>query len=83
MTKNSEIKNTSTELFCDLALRSFAANWKVLRNTYGDRISHLIDDVDFMSFLIQHIINHISNNFNSFTDLEGNHENINNVNVSS
>lgn len=36
MSKNIEIVDTSTELFCDLAKRSFSANWNVLRNTYGD-----------------------------------------------
>lgn len=49
MSKNIEIVDTSTELFCDLAKRSFAANWNMLRNIYGDSISHLIDDADFMS----------------------------------
>ncbi|WP_374258143.1 hypothetical protein [Yokenella regensburgei] len=81
MSKNIEIVDTSTEQFCDLAKRSFSANWNVLRNTYGDSISHLIDDADFMSFLIQHIINHISNNFKIFTEQEGNNGNISGVNV--
>ncbi|WP_183059232.1 hypothetical protein [Salmonella enterica] len=81
MSKNIEIVDTSTEQFCDLAKRSFSANWNVLRNTYGDSISYLIDDADFMSFLIQHIINHISNNFKIFTEQEGNNGNISGVNV--
>lgn len=32
MTKNIEIKNTSTELFYDLAKRSFEASWKTMQD---------------------------------------------------
>ena len=65
MTKNIEIKNTSTELFYDLAKRSFEASWKTMQDMCSDSISHLVDDADFMSAFIQLTINHICHNFES------------------
>lgn len=53
MSKNIEIKNTSTELFYDLAKRSFEASWKTMQDICSDNISHLVDDADFMSAFIQ------------------------------
>ncbi|MEL2388760.1 hypothetical protein R9J49_21125 [Escherichia coli] len=41
MTKNIESKNTSTELFYDLAKRSFEASWKTMQDMCSDSISHL------------------------------------------
>ena len=52
MTKNIESKNTSTELFYDLAKRSFEASWKTMQDMCSDGISHLVDDADFMLSLI-------------------------------
>jgi hypothetical protein len=53
MSKNIEIKNTSTELFYDLAKRSFEASWKTMQDMCSDSISHLVDDADFMSAFIR------------------------------
>lgn len=59
MSKNIEIKNTSTELFYDLAKRSFEASWRTMQDMCSDSISHLVDDADFMSAFIRLTINHI------------------------
>ena len=67
MSKNIEIKNTSTELFYDLAKRSFEASWKTMQDICCDNISHLVDDADFMSVFIRITINHICHNFEKFT----------------
>lgn len=80
MTKNIESKNTSTELFYDLAKRSFEASWKTMQDMCSDSISHLVDDVDFMSAFIRLTINHICHNFDKFTTQEGNQGNIEEVN---
>jgi predicted solute-binding protein len=63
MTKNIESKNTSTELFYDLAKRSFEASWKTMQDMCSDSISHLVDDADFMSAFIRLTINHVCHNF--------------------
>ena len=63
MSKNIEIKNTSTELFYDLAKRSFEASWKTMQDMCNDSVSHLVDDADFMSAFIRLTINHICHNF--------------------
>lgn len=79
MSKNIEIKNTSTELFYDLAKRSFEAGWKAMQDVCNENISHFVDDADFMSAFIRITINHIYNNFDKFTYREGNQGNINDV----
>ncbi|MDS1321109.1 hypothetical protein [Klebsiella pneumoniae] len=80
MTKNIEIKNTSTELFYDLAKRSFEASWKTMQDMCSDSISHLVDDADFMSAFIRLTINHICHNFEKFTTQEGNQGHLTEVN---
>ncbi|EGD9106683.1 hypothetical protein DL691_25465 [Escherichia coli] len=70
MSKNIEIKNASTELFYDLAKRSFEASWKTMQDMCSDSISHLVDDTDFMSAFIQITINHICHNFDKLTTQE-------------
>ncbi|HHJ4219733.1 TPA: hypothetical protein ACQJLA_001400 [Raoultella ornithinolytica] len=80
MCKNIEIRNTSTELFYDLAKRSFEASWKTMQDMCSEDIAHLVDDADFMSAFIQTTINHIYNNFDKFTTQEGNQGNIDDVN---
>lgn len=80
MTKNIESKNTSTELFYDLAKRSFEASWKTMQDMCSDSISHLVDDADFMSAFIRITINHVCHNFYKFTAQEGHHGNIEEVN---
>ncbi|KGA26290.1 hypothetical protein KS43_23040 [Pectobacterium odoriferum] len=47
--------------------------------TEGDANDYL-DDPDFMSPFIIHVIDHIQNNFERFTAQEGNHSDINQVN---
>ncbi|MBF6067336.1 hypothetical protein IE984_28430 [Klebsiella pneumoniae] len=81
MTKNIEIKNTSTELFYDLAKRSFEASWKTMQDMCSDSISHLVDDADFMSAFIRLTINHICHNFEKFTTQEGNQGHLTEVNL--
>lgn len=80
MSKNIGIKNKSTELFYDLAKRSFEASWKTMQDICSNSISHLVDDVDFMSAFIRLTINHIRHNFDKFTTQEGNQGNIDEVN---
>lgn len=80
MSKNIEIKNTSTELFYDLAKRSFEASWKTMQDMCSDSISHLVDDADFMCAFIRITINHICNNFERFIKQEGNQGNLTEVN---
>lgn len=81
MTKENIIKNKSTELFYDLACRSFAASWNMFMEVNGDGDANdYLDDPDFMSPFIIHVIDHIQNNFERFTAQEGNHGDINQVN---
>ncbi len=77
MSKNIEIKNTSTELFYDLAKRSFEASWRTMQDMCSDSISHLVDDADFMSAFIRLTINH---NFDMVTKQEENQGNLDDVN---
>ncbi|WP_407579521.1 hypothetical protein [Citrobacter koseri] len=72
MSKNIEIKNKSTELFYDLAERSFEASWKVMQGMCRDSISYFVDDADFLSGFIRMTIDHIYRNFEMFTKQEGN-----------
>ncbi|EHJ4396035.1 hypothetical protein KAV55_005103, partial [Salmonella enterica] len=65
MSENIEIENTSTELFYDLAKRSFEASWKKMQDMCSDSISYLVDDADFMSTFIRLTINHICHNFDT------------------
>lgn len=81
MSKNIKIKNTSTELFYDLSQRSLEANWETMQEICSDNISHLLDDPDFMSQFIRKVINHISDNFDKFTKLEGNKGKLEQVNL--
>ena len=73
--------NKSTELFYDLACRSFAASWNMFMevNCDGDANDYL-DDPDFMSPFIIHVIDHIQKNFERFTKQEGNNGDIEQVN---
>ncbi|MBS0847999.1 hypothetical protein [Citrobacter sp. JGM124] len=81
MSKEKISINKSTELFYDLACRSFAASWNMFMevNGNGDANDYL-DDPDFMSPFIIHVIDHIQNNFEIFTAKEGNGGNIHEVN---
>ncbi|ECS7594095.1 hypothetical protein CJR86_001859 [Salmonella enterica subsp. enterica serovar Norwich] len=80
MTKNIESKNTSTELFYDLAKRSFEASWKTMQDMCSDSITHLVDDADFMSAFIRLTIDHICHNFDKLATQEGIQGNIDDVN---
>lgn len=80
MRKNIEIKNVSTEVFYDLALRSFEASWKSLQEMCSYNISYYVDDAEVMSLFIQNVIAHISNHFYKFTSLEGNSGSLTEVN---
>ncbi|CAI1968285.1 hypothetical protein R9J58_17580 [Escherichia coli] len=73
--------NKSTELFYDLACRSFAASWNMFMEVNGDGDANdYLDDPDFMSSFIIHVIDHIQNNFERFTAQERNNGDINQVN---
>lgn len=81
MTKENIIENKSTELFCDLACRSFSASWNMFMEVNGDGDANdYLDDPDFMSPFIIYVIDHIQNNFERFTTQEGNCGDINQVN---
>ncbi|MBN3053053.1 hypothetical protein H4F45_16535 [Pectobacterium brasiliense] len=81
MSKNTMGINKSTELFYDLAYRSFSASWNMFMEVNGDGDANdYLDDPDFMSPFIIHVINHIQNNFERFTAQEGNSGDINQVN---
>ncbi|MEE3663207.1 hypothetical protein V2I52_14890 [Brenneria sp. g21c3] len=81
MSKEKIGVNKSTELFYDLACRSFFASWNMFMKVNGDGDANdYLDDPDFMSPFIIHVINHIQNNFERFTAQEGNHSDINQVN---
>ncbi|CAG75816.1 hypothetical protein ECA2916 [Pectobacterium atrosepticum SCRI1043] len=81
MSKDKIGINKSTELFYDLACRSFAASWNMFMEVNGDGDANdYLDDPDFMSPFIIHVINHIQNNFERFTTQEGNSGNIHEVN---
>lgn len=80
MSKKNGVENKSTELFLDLAIRSFEASWEFFQKVNGDSIE-LLDEPDFMSLFIMYIIDHIQNNFERFTTQEGNSGYIGEVNV--
>ncbi|WP_225085168.1 hypothetical protein [Pectobacterium colocasium] len=81
MSKGKISINKSTELFYDLACRSFAASWNMFMEVNGDGdANEYLDDPDFMSPFIIHVIDHIQNNFERFTTQEGNHGDIEHVN---
>ena len=81
MSKEKIGVNKSTELFYDLACRSFAASWNMFMEVNGDGDANdYLDDPDFMSPFIIHVINHIHNNFERFTVQEDNSGDINQVN---
>ncbi|MDY4380102.1 hypothetical protein SOV92_20195 [Pectobacterium brasiliense] len=81
MSKEKIGVNKSTELFYNLACRSFAASWNMFMEVNGDGDANdYLDDPDFMSPFIIHVINHIQNNFERFTAQEGNNGNIHEVN---
>ncbi|EBP3805394.1 hypothetical protein S303_20020 [Salmonella enterica subsp. enterica] len=73
--------NKSTELFYDLACRSFSVSWNMFMEVNGDGDANdYLDDPDFMSPFIIHAIDHIQNKFERFTVQEGNSGDINQVN---
>ncbi|RJL48944.1 hypothetical protein D5078_02040 [Pectobacterium carotovorum] len=81
MSKEKISINKSTELFYELACRSFAASWNMFMEDNGDGdVNEYLDDPDFMSPFIIHVINHVQNNFERFTKKEGNNGDINRVN---
>ncbi|MEQ9859076.1 hypothetical protein ABRP52_20190 [Pectobacterium versatile] len=81
MSKGKISINKSTELFYDLACRSFSASWEMFMEVNGDGDANdYLDDPDFMSPFIIHVIDHIQNNFERFTAQEGNSGDINQVN---
>jgi len=80
MSKEIISVNKSTELFYELACRSFAASWNMFMEVNGDGDANdYLDDPDFMSPFIIHVIDHIQNNFERFTAQEGNSGNIHEV----
>lgn len=81
MSKERISINKSTELLYDVACRSFTASWNMFMEVNGDGDANdYLDDPDFMSPFIIHVIDHIQNNFERFTDQEGNSGDINRVN---
>ncbi|MFL7890141.1 hypothetical protein [Enterobacter pseudoroggenkampii] len=81
MSKEKIGVNKSTELFYDLACRSFTASWNIFMEVNGDGDANdYLDDSDFMSPFIIHVIDHIQNNFERFTSQEGNNFDIHQVN---
>ncbi|EDH9952686.1 hypothetical protein ACHQIQ_22960 [Klebsiella pneumoniae] len=81
MSKKSIASNKSTELFYDLACRSFAASWNMFMEVNGDgEANDYLDDPEFMSPFIIYVIDHIQNNFERFTAQEGNSGDINQAN---
>lgn len=81
MTKENIIENKSTELFYDLACRSFSTSWNMFMEVNGDGDANdYLDDPDFMSPFIIHVIDHIQNNFERFTAQEGKSGDIHQVN---
>ncbi|MBN3065176.1 hypothetical protein H5A21_14065 [Pectobacterium aquaticum] len=81
MSKDTMGINKSTELFYDLACRSFSASWNIFMEVNGDGDANdYLDDPDFMSPFIIHVIDHIQNNFERFIAQEGNSGDINQVN---
>lgn len=81
MSKEKISINKSTELFYNLACRSFAASWNMFMEVNGDGdANEYLDDPDFMSPFIIHVIDHIQNNIEGFTKQEGNNGDIHQVN---
>lgn len=81
MAKENTIENKSTELFYELACRSFSSSWNMFMEVNGDGDANdYLDNPDFMSPFIIHVIDHIQNNFERFTKREGNCGDINQVN---
>lgn len=81
MSKEKIIINKSTELFYDFACRSLAASWNMFMEVNGDGDANdYLDDPDFMSLFIIHVIDHIQNNFERFTKQESNNGDIEQVN---
>lgn len=72
--------NKSTELFYDLACRSFTASWEMFMEVNGDGDENdYLDDPAFLNLFNVYIIDHIQNNFERFTVQEGNSGDINQV----
>lgn len=72
--------NKSTELFYDLACRSFATSWNMFMEVNGDGDANdYLDDPGFMNLFNIYVIDHIQNNFERFTVQEGNSGDINQV----
>ncbi|WFZ85840.1 hypothetical protein ACUN4K_00790 [Hafnia alvei] len=80
MSRKNGVENKSTELFLDLAIRSFEASWEFYQEVNGESVE-LLDDPEFMSLFIMYIIDHVQNNFERFTTQEGNSGYIDEVNV--
>ncbi|EBM4147887.1 TPA: hypothetical protein K8143_004456 [Escherichia coli] len=81
MSKESIASNKSTELFYDLACRSFTASWEMFMEVNGDGDANdYLDDPDFKNLFIIYVIDHIQNNFERFTAQEGNSGDIHEVN---
>ncbi|MCA7000054.1 hypothetical protein [Dickeya solani] len=80
MSRKNGVENNSTELFLDLAIRSFEASWKIFQEVNGSDKNEFLDDPDFMSPFIMNVMDHIQNNFEKFTTQEGNSGDINEVN---
>ncbi|CNC59218.1 Uncharacterised protein [Yersinia frederiksenii] len=81
MSKEKISINKSTELFYELACRSLAASWNMFMEVNGDGDANdYLDDPDFISPFIIHVIDHIQNNFERFTAQECNSGDINQVN---
>ena len=80
MSKKSIASNKSTELFYDLACRSFTASWEMFMEVNGDGDANdYLDDPGFMNLFNIYVIDHIQNNFERLTVQEGNSGDINQV----
>lgn len=80
MSKKSIASNKSTELFYDLACRSFTASWEMFMEVNGDGDANdYLDDPGFMNLFNIYVIDLIQNNFERFTVQEGNSGDINQV----
>ncbi|EAA8388589.1 hypothetical protein OZ379_003134 [Salmonella enterica] len=80
MSKENISSNKSTELFYDLACRSFTASWEMFMEVNGDGDANdYLDDPGFVNLFNIYVIDHIQNNFERFTVQEGNSGDINQV----
>ncbi|HDY3020471.1 TPA: hypothetical protein RPD89_004856, partial [Salmonella enterica] len=62
MSKENISSNKSTELFYDLACRSFTASWEMFMEVNGDGDANdYLDDPGFVNLFNIYVIDHIQN----------------------